>query len=127
MEINIGVLDEIFSTSGCGVNERKLGKIKVVKFGLGGYQDMMIGVNFTLGGEGWGVQDFWGNWSHEWTDNCKWTEENRLIELGKVCMKLNFFMTKAGVTSLEQLKDKPIEVEFEMNTLKSWRILTEVI
>ena len=37
---------------GCGVNERRLGKIKVVKFGLGGYQDMMIGVNFTLGGEG---------------------------------------------------------------------------
>lgn len=39
---------------GCGVNERRLGKIKVVKFGLGGYQDMMIGVNFTLGGESWG-------------------------------------------------------------------------
>lgn len=37
--------------------EKKLGKIQDVKFGIGGYQDAMIGLFITLGNNGWGVGD----------------------------------------------------------------------
>ena len=32
--------------------EKKLGKIENVKFGIGGYQDAMIGLHVTLGNNG---------------------------------------------------------------------------
>jgi hypothetical protein len=46
--------------------ERKsIGKIQSATFGMGGYQDAMIGVSWTLGSdkECWGVGDFWGAWA----------------------------------------------------------------
>ena len=36
-------------------------------------------------------------------------------------------MDSAGVTRTEQLVGKPVEVEYEGNMLKGWRILTEVL
>jgi hypothetical protein len=33
----------------------------------------------------------------------------------------------AKVNSVDQLKGKPVEVTFDGNMLKSWRILTEVL
>ena len=36
-------------------------------------------------------------------------------------------LTEAKVNSIDQLKGKPVEVEFEGNTLKGWRILKEVL
>ena len=35
--------------------EKKLGKIKEVCFGLGGYQGEMLGFHVTLGNGSWGV------------------------------------------------------------------------
>ena len=41
------------------MNGSQLGKIQEVKLGFGGYQEVMFGVSFTLGGSGWGVR-FYG-------------------------------------------------------------------
>lgn len=107
--------------------EIKLGKIQNVKFGFGGYQDAMIGISFTLEGSGWGVCDFWGQWSIERSKNAQWTEEDRLRDIGKTGMRIAELLKKSKVQSIDKLKDKPIEVTFENMTLKSWRILEEVL
>jgi hypothetical protein len=36
-------------------------------------------------------------------------------------------LKEAKVNSVDMLKGKPVEVTFDGNTLKSWRILTEVL
>jgi hypothetical protein len=44
---------------------KELGKIKSVDFGIGGYQDCMLGLHVTLGGDGWGVGDSRAAWDAE--------------------------------------------------------------
>lgn len=105
----------------------ELGSIQKITFGWGGYQDVMLGINITLGGKSWGVGDFKGAWGVEWTDRCKWTEEDRRQELGEACMFLRDLLTKAKVQTLDQLQGIPIEATFDGNTLKSWRVLDEVL
>lgn len=108
--------------------EKRIGKIKSVRFGHGGYQDAMIGISFDLGSEtGWGVGDFWGAWAIEHYSACKWTPEDRLRQVGETVMRINALLSDAKVHDIADLKDKPVEVIIEGNTLKSWRILTEVI
>lgn len=113
------------------MSERKeLGKIKSIKIGHGGYQDAMLGVTFELGGESWGVQDFWGFWSpaiikHD--DRCKWTEDGRLSQIGKAMIKLDAMLVAAKVDDAAKLAGKPIEVIVDGTSLKSWRLLTEVL
>lgn len=107
--------------------EKKLGKIQEVTFGHGGYQEAMIGVSFTLGGEGWGVGDFWGNWSLDRSENAKWSEEDRINGLGKMVMKINKLLNDSNKHSVSDLEDVPVEVIFNGNSLVDWRILTEVI
>ena len=40
--------------------ETKLGRIKSIRFGLGGYQDSCLGLSVSLGADGWAVGDFKG-------------------------------------------------------------------
>lgn len=107
--------------------EKKLGRIKKCVFGHGGYQDAMIGITFDLGGEGWGVGDFWGHWAGKRSESCAWTEQDRINEMGKIALRLGNLLSEAKVTNIYALKDVPIEVTFDGNLLKSWRVLKEVI
>lgn len=109
--------------------EKRIGKIKKASFGHGGYQDACIGVSFDLGSDKdlWGVGDFWGAWATTRSDYCKWTEADRLTQLGEAVMRLNATMRDANVDRVERLAGVPIEVTFDGNTLKEWRVLTEVI
>ncbi len=107
--------------------EIKLGKIQSCEFGHGGYQDACIGVSFMLGGEGWGVGDFWGSWFIKRSDYCKWTEEERITDLGKTVMRLHQLLADAKKEKVSELKGVPIEITFENRTLKSWRVLSEVL
>lgn len=110
--------------------EKKLGKIKGVRFGLGGYQHAMIGLTVELGANGWGVNDFKGNWDAEQikcTENTKWTEEDRDIGYSDTMRFVSKLLKDAKVESVDQLKDVPVEVTLEGMMLKEWRILTEVI
>lgn len=107
----------------------EIGKIKSIKFGMGGYQDAMIGISVTLGSDKtcWGVEDFKGAWATEISTNMTWTEEDRIRELGEMVMWSLQLMKEAKAVDLNHLIGKPVEVTFEGNALKSWRILTEVI
>jgi len=74
-------------------NCRKIGKIQNVGYGFGGYQGAMFGIGFILGSdkEGWEVGDFWGFWgaNTKHTDNCKWTEEERIKFHGENTLRIS--------------------------------------
>ena len=107
--------------------ETKLGKIEDVFFGYGGYQKVMIGFNFVFTGKGWSTVDFWGSWSGDPSPDAKWTKEDRNLFLGESLIKVENLMVKAKVKKLEELNGVPVEITFDGNMLKSWRILTEVV
>lgn len=112
------------------MERKELGKIENVRFGLGGYQDAMIGITFTFEGKSWGVSDFKGNWDPQHikvTENTKWTEEDRDKSFSNTIHFLSKLLSEAKVRDINQLKGIPVEVTFESNTLKEWRILTEVL
>lgn len=110
--------------------EKRLGKIEDVKFGLGSYQGAMIGIHVTLGDGSWGVGDSRANWDSEqikWTENTQWSEEDRNQWYGDIMRYVSKLLKDAKVESVDKLKGKPIEATFDGNTLKEWRILTEVL
>lgn len=109
------------------MERKELGRIQKASFGWGGYQDVMIGVTFQLGGEGWGIADHRGMWGTERSDTARWSEENRLTQLGEVCMWLGGILRAAKKTDVEKLVGTPVEVIFDGNKLVSWRVLTEVL
>lgn len=109
--------------------EKRIGKIENIRFGMGGYQDAMIGVSVTLGSskEAWGVQDFRGAWAMKRTDSCQWTDEDRLRDLGNVAMWVNGMLKAAKVDDLARLQGKPVEVTFDGNRMVGWRLLEEAL
>lgn len=116
---------------------KEIGKIESITFGLGGYDDAMIGFRIVLGGKNWGTQDFWGSaWSHvseeqllDPKSSYRWTHESRIKNIGEGGWKIWTLMKEAGVEKMEDLKDKPIEATFEgaCGKLISFRILSEVL
>lgn len=108
--------------------EKKLGKITEVHCGIGGYNDAMVGYNFTLQGKDWGVCTPWnGHWCTQRSPNAVWVEEDRLRDLGKAFMDLAQLLEKADKLDVKDLVGVPVEATFEGMTLKSWRILEEVL
>lgn len=110
--------------------EKRLGKIEAVKFGLGGYQDAMLGIHVTLGDGSWGVSDSRAQWDAEQiscSEHAKWSESDRDVWYAEIMRYVSKLMKDAKVDSVEKLKGKPIEATFDGNTLKEWRILTEVL
>lgn len=111
---------------------KKLGKIASVKFGRGGYQDAMFGL--TLGFE-------FGDESTAMLDRCHYLpkDEAEAVEAGKFnevsatiafaerMLEVATIMESAKVDDIGRLNGIPVEVEFEGNTLKNWRVLTEVL
>lgn len=109
---------------------KELGKIKSVQFGIGGYQDAMIGIHFDLGGYGWGVMT---NKSAldcsivKHNENCKWSEKDRSKQYDEIMRYVSDLLNKAKVKTIDKLTGIPIEATFEEGVLKSWRILEEVL
>jgi hypothetical protein len=101
-----------------------LGKIENVWFGD---WDGNIGFHFTLKSTGGSVCDTWSFPSINHNECCQWTEIDRINSLGQIVMRVNKLLASAKRSNLDDLKDTPIEVLFEKRTLKSWRILEEVI
>lgn len=109
---------------------KELGKISSVSFGHGGYQDVQIGLSVSLEMGGAGVSDFKGNWSPsfiKWSPTCKWTEADRDAGFAELVRYIDKLLKQAKVSDVSKLKGIPVEVTIEGNTLKSWRILTEVL
>ena len=110
--------------------EKKLGKLENVKFGLGGYQNACLGLTVTISGNGWGCGDNRSAWDAnqiKHTKRCKWTEEDRSKGYDEVMRFVSDLLKDAKCVSIDQLNGKPVEAEFDGMTLKSWRILTEVL
>lgn len=114
------------------MTEKYLGKITQVSFGLGGYQDVQFGLTVTLEGQGIGTNTFIGGaWDYSFMkepgEGARWTEEDRTKIMLDMLKTLSCLLKDAKVNSVEQLKNKPVEMVFENNTLKDWRILKEVL
>ena len=112
--------------------ETKLGKIKSMQLGYGGYQDAQLGFSFQLGGgDGWGIcTQFYGAWADGPSSGAKWTKEDQTKALGEAFLTLRELMDDAGVKDARDLVGKPVEVEIGgdgIGTLQSWRILKEVL
>lgn len=109
---------------------KKLGKIESVRFGHVGCQDVGLGIAFSFSFDGSGVCDSRSYWDAELVDcseHCKWTENNRDAAYSDIMRYISKLLADAKVDDLSELKNKPVEVAFEGNVLKSWRILTEVL
>jgi hypothetical protein len=112
------------------MESKKLGKIESVSFGLGGYQGCMLGLHVTLGDGGWGAKYSKAEWDAEqieWSEFAKWSEEDRDGWYTDIMRYVSKLLKEAKVDSVDKLKGKPVEVTFDGNTLKEWRILTEVL
>lgn len=108
--------------------KKKLGKIRDLKFGLGGYQDCQLGLSMTLDMKGSCVGAFvQGGWAIDRPDYAQWTEVDRAKQQADLCTKLISLMKDAGVDDVMKLEGVPVEVTIEGNALKDWRILTEVL
>lgn len=113
--------------------EKRIGKITAVSFGVGGYQDAAFGLSLTFESKrgAWGVGTFInGGWCPGRIDpdkHCKWTEEDRRKTMADMCYKIAETLNAANATDVAHLVGKPVEVTFDGNTLKDWRILTEAI
>lgn len=110
-------------------SEERIGKIKVAEFGIGGYQGAMIGFTFDLGGNNWGVTDFWGTWAKR-PDTAQWTVDDQIALLGKATLRVKDLLKASGKEYISDLVGVPIMVTFfpgAPRTLRSWRILTEAL
>lgn len=110
------------------MNEKKLGKIEKVSYGLCGYQDAQLGLSITISGDGWGVgADKPGAWATEPSKHSKWTKDDQIKGLGENALFIGKLLEAAKVRSVDKLKGIPVECEFDGNMLKTWQILTEVL
>ena len=110
---------------------KELGKIKSVRFGIGGYQDAQIGVFFSLQiGHSSGVSDNRSGWDSniiKCDERSQWTEVDRSETYNKIVRYVSDLLAAAKVDSIDDLVNIPIELTMDNMTLKSWRILTEVL
>lgn len=108
-----------------------LGKIYSISYGLGGHDDVQFGLTIELKGSTWGTVDFIGVWDYNHIESpseyTKWTEDDRTNKLVALNQKISELLKITNVKTIDQLKNKPVEATFENGTLKSWRILTEVL
>jgi hypothetical protein len=113
------------------MNEKMLGKIIKAEFGYCGYQESLIGLSLTLESEkdGWGCGTFIGDyhWGIIPTIHSKWTEGDRQQRCAEAIKKIDKILVDAKVDKVSDLVGIPVEVTFESNCIKDWRILTEVI
>ena len=106
--------------------EKKLGKIKKVWLGMGGYQEAMFGITFDLGGESWGIGDFWGYWADR-SSHAEWTVQDQEIALGKMALRICTLLKDAKKDDISKLVGVPVEVTLDNGSRQSWRVLTEVV
>ena len=106
-----------------------LGKIESIKFGL---SDSRIGLFYTLTFnnccETQSSNTVWDPEQIKVTQYTVWTEDDRDRELAQLMRYISKLLADAKVNDINKLAGKPVEVTIdEFNSLKSWRILTEVL
>ena len=112
--------------------KKKLGKISYVSFGLGGYQNKMIGIHITLSGKiGGGVLCGKLNGDKnqiECSKHTMWTEADRDKGYSDIVCYISDLLHDAKVNTVSELVGIPIEATFDGDgDIIDFRILTEVI
>ena len=112
-------------------NARKcLMKIRSVTFGMGGYQEAQFGLNLDFESNSTFVSAMiCGGWDYsiECDKYTKWTEETRTKDMADMCKTISEILKAAKVQTIDKLKNIPVEVVIESSTIKSFRILEEVL
>lgn len=110
---------------------KMLGKIDFFKFGIGGYQDAMLGfdIGFTMSGSGINSRmSFWDKNLIKVSEHSKWSEADRADKYSDIMYKISDLLNLAKVKNINDLVGVPVELEFDSSmSLKDWRILTEVL
>ena len=104
-----------------------LGKIYGCFFGL---LDRQIGLHLTFScSDGSGMCDSLSMWdtSIKVTQSTMWTEEDRDRQYVSIVRRVSDVLMQAKKTDVSKLVGTPVELTIEDNTLRSWRVLTEVI
>lgn len=111
------------------IHEFSIGKIETVRVGMGGYDDAMFGVSFTLCSikDCWSIGDFKGTWASPPDKYANWTVDDQTKHWGNVMREMADLLKQASVSDIQQLVGKPVEVSIENGRLKSWRLLTEAL
>jgi hypothetical protein len=104
-----------------------LGKITFAEYGTIRDYPFMIGLQlgFKLGDSS-GIMDGGSNTVNIGKE-CRWEESERKTAITVSVEKVYQILEDAKVNYVSQLVNKPVEVEIEKNTFKSFRILTEVL
>lgn len=108
------------------MTSKELGKIRDVRFGMGGYQDCQFGLSLTFESKGTVVGHFDGFWADR-SSGAKWSEEDQVRYFGETMKRLRGLLKDAGVDSVERLKGIPVELTFTGSMLSEFRVLTEVL
>lgn len=107
--------------------EEKIGRIKKVKFGLGGYQDgeicLEVQIEFKSSGVFGSISGGWAN--NTPSDNAKWTKESTYKVRSEMLDKVIEALKSARVLSISELEGKLVSCRFEESRLIEWGILTE--
>lgn len=109
------------------MTEKILGKITAAEFGMIRDYPFLFGLKlyFNLGD---GTQIGSGSvYTINISKECRWEESERQKAIAHAIDELNQILEDAKVCSVSELINKPVEVEIEKNTFKSFRILTEVL
>lgn len=109
------------------MTETQLSKIEKVTFSV---EDGRIGLRLAFATQGSGVATNYLTWDPstvEVTERTKWSEKDRDKELASIMRKVLKLLKQAKVPSIRELKDIPVEIQFESNLLLDWRILEEVL
>lgn len=110
------------------MSDKRLGKITCVRVGLGGYQEAELGLSIEIGGDGWGVMaPFVGTWARSPDQHCKWTAADQDAQFAKAMRTIGDLLRDAKRMEVHELVGVPVECVFEHFSLKSWRILKEVL
>lgn len=109
------------------MERKELGRIQSARYGFGGYQDAQFGLAVTLAGKNWGTSDFHGFWGLEPSASAQWDAARQDQAFAETARHVLALLKEAGVQGVSDLVGMPVEVTFESNVLKSWRILTEVL
>jgi len=111
--------------------KKYLGKIDSINFGLGGYQESMLGLHICFSFDKCSFictsHSAWDLTTIEHTKNTKWTEQSRLDKYADTVCFISKLLNQAKVRHISELKNKPVEVTLDGNSLHSWRILEEVL
>jgi len=106
---------------------KELMKITRATFGFGGYDDAQFGLSLSFEGKGCGTDTFIGAWSFPPSEHAQWTVADQSQLFADAVRLLVSTLTDAKKKHVGELVGVPVEVTFEGNMLKEWRVLTELI